>query len=82
MNFRFIISYFEKYPAPFENKTDSYPSPKKRKLDVTESVFNDLDVVMSTYEILKLQPDFFRKKWKWALFIQKFLNHKDSMVKW
>lgn len=44
--------------------------------------FDDLDIVESSYYLLKSNPDFYRNKWKWSLFIQKYIRHADSKVRW
>lgn len=79
---RFVLSYFEKYPAPFEDVKDYYPKTKRKKLVEVQYEATALDVVHATYIILKLSSDVFRNKWNWSYFVNKYFNKNDSMVQW
>lgn len=80
--FRFMLKYFEKYPSPFDQKyfdaEDELPI-KRRKI---MRRFNDSDIVNCCYNFLKTAPEFFRKKWNWSEFMEKYMDHSDEMVVW
>lgn len=80
-SFRFVLTYFEKYPAPFEDTQSYYPHKKKTKLTKPFEV-SDFEIVNATYVILKLYADFFRRKWNWSYFLSKYYNHDDDNIQW
>lgn len=43
---------------------------------------DDLDIVEATYFLLKSNPDFYRKKWKWSAFIKKYFQSENPKIKW
>lgn len=76
--FRYALKYFGHHPSIFEN--DARDVAKKKKVDVPP--VTELDIVESCFSLLKCNPDFFRKKWNWSVFLSNFLNSQDNKVKW
>lgn len=78
-----MLQYFEKYPSPFDKAyfedVKNIPT-KKRK--TSEIEVTNQQLVHCCYIFLTTNADFFRSKWNWSVFIKKYLNHPDCMIKW
>ncbi|KAJ3654813.1 hypothetical protein Zmor_013972 [Zophobas morio] len=75
----FALRYFEKNPPPFTSE-DQQPA-KRIKMSPNFDV-TDLDIVESCYWLLQSEPSFYEKKWDWAEFAEKYLNHEEEKVQW
>nr|CAH7769756.1 unnamed protein product [Callosobruchus chinensis] len=75
----YALRYFTTYPPPFETRENQ--ATKRRKMQQRMDI-GDLDKVESYLFLLRSNPDFYRSKWNWSLFIKKYMNHKDTKIKW
>lgn len=81
--FSFILQYFNKFPAPFDEIETQGVVPKRLKLQKnTEIKIDDFDIVNACFTLLKFTPEFFRYKWNWSYFIKKYFDHQENTVKW
>lgn len=76
--FRYALKYFSYHPSVFEDIVNDVP--KKKKKDETQ--VTELDIVETCFFLLRSNPDFYRNKWNWSIFIQKYLNYQDNRIKW
>ncbi|XP_057664406.1 midasin [Diorhabda carinulata] len=76
----YAMKYFTKYPAVLESLDTSENISKKCKL--VEIVYDVLYFIESCYHLLKSDPNFYRYKWNWSIFVQKFLDSEDDRLKW
>lgn len=53
---------------------------KKKKID--ESQITQLDIVESCFFLLRSNTNFYRNKWNWSIFFEKYLNFGDNRIKW
>ncbi|XP_050309360.1 midasin [Anthonomus grandis grandis] len=79
----YVLKYFEKHPAPFEEDANDQHKPKRSRIALSDNIFvRDIDVVEACYFLLQSDPKFFRKKWKWSVFIRKYSMHTEYEVAW
>lgn len=78
--FSFAIKYFNVNPPPFE--ADASPNLPRKRIKADTFVFSDVDIVWACYQFLQCSVEFFRRRWNWSVFIDKYLNHSDTTVKW
>nr|XP_022918861.1 midasin [Onthophagus taurus] len=77
----FVIKYFEKNPSPFISLHNTQ-QPKKQRTNKELIVLNDKEIICMVYSFLKKMPDYFKRKWCWSEFIEKYENNVDETVKW
>lgn len=79
-----MLKYFDKYPSPFDKqyflKTETVPAKKKKSN--FPNVINELEVVESSYNILRTSAETFRVKWNWSEFIAAFYKNSNNWIKW
>lgn len=81
--FSFTIHYFNKCPEPFEEAPGYGVWSKKMKIQGNREIrIVDLDIVNACFTLLKFAPEYFRHKWRWSLFVKKYLNHNEEGIKW
>lgn len=44
--------------------------------------YSDLQFVEACYHLLKNNPEFYRNKWNWSIFLQRYFEHEDNRIKW
>nr|CAI5834236.1 unnamed protein product [Callosobruchus analis] len=75
----YALRYFSTHPSPFKTREDQ--AIKRRKMQQKTDIM-DLDIAESCLFLLRSNPDFYRNKWNWSLFIKKYINHKETKIKW
>ncbi|KAJ8933923.1 hypothetical protein NQ318_016495 [Aromia moschata] len=75
----YALKYFSLYPSPFDSDVKDSSKKCKKKDDFR---ITDLEIIESCYLLLKSNPDFYRNKWNWSKFINKYLHHSDTKIKW
>lgn len=75
--FRYALKYFSHYASVFES--DVKDVPKKKKSDET---ITDLEIVETCFFLLKSNSNFYRNRWNWSVFVEKYFTHQDDKVKW
>jgi hypothetical protein len=74
------MQYFKTNPSPFQSKSGSEPPQKKPKKG--KSQVSELDLCVSSYNLLEAAPEHFKEMWDWSCFIKKFSNHSDPEIRW
>nr|XP_023017788.1 midasin [Leptinotarsa decemlineata] len=75
----YALKYFNSHPSGFENE---YSDLIKKRISPLEITVGDLEIVDFSYSLLKSNPDFYRIKWNWSVFIGKYLEHEEAQVRW
>ncbi|XP_066138163.1 midasin [Euwallacea fornicatus] len=75
--------YFQQYASPFEEDLTSSSKAKKCRITLPYNIYlKDLNIVEACYFLLKSDAKFYRRKWKWSIFIKKYSLHTDYKVSW
>lgn len=83
INFSFTLQYFNKFASPFDDNAATCSRPKKSKVQWNREIkFTDADIVNASYEFLHSNTEYFRHKWNWSRFFQKYSKHKDNNIRW
>ncbi|XP_050325190.1 midasin [Bactrocera neohumeralis] len=74
---RYAISYFRNKPAPFEcpQMVEGTSSTKRSK---NSSKLTSIDIVKCCYHLLCANPVFFKDLWNWSVFLEQFVDSKQS----
>ncbi|KAI5703701.1 hypothetical protein M8J75_015055 [Diaphorina citri] len=82
------ISYFESNPPPWHEPDTSEPAMKKKKKSKHRSQnsrdqhVKDEDILRFVLLCLETSPAYFRNKWKWSSFIERYSNVQSDTAKW
>jgi hypothetical protein len=74
------MHYFKTNPSPFQYKSGSEPPQKKFKKEKLQ--VSELDLCVSSYNLLEIAPEHFKEMWDWSCFLKIFSNHSDPEIRW
>ncbi|XP_011196368.2 midasin [Zeugodacus cucurbitae] len=74
---RYAISYFRNKPSPFEcpQLIEGTSSTKRAK---NNTKITPIDIVKCCYHLLCANPVFFKDLWNWSVFLEQFVDAKQS----
>lgn len=76
---KFTTKLFDKNVAPFE-KLDIETPPPSKKSKSNESL-SDLEIVKCCFNLLSVDPSFFKTFWNWSIFIKNYLYKGRGLQK-